>query len=96
MAKATAKKKDEVVEEQPEVTNAETTDTTTTEETDVVETVEEQPEKEYVYVPDVPAQMVTETAEILFLRKILKIQHEGCFGRHLDTIINDRIKELKA
>lgn len=37
-----------------------------------------------------------ETDEILFLRKILKIQSEGCFGRHLDKLINDKIKDLKA
>lgn len=36
-----------------------------------------------------------DTDEILFLRKILQIQEEGCFGRHLNTLINDRIKELK-
>lgn len=38
---------------------------------------------------------ISETDEILFLRKILDIQQSGCFGRHLDQLINERIKELK-
>lgn len=37
----------------------------------------------------------TESDEILFLRRILHIQHTGGFGRHLDDIIYERIKELK-
>lgn len=64
---------------------------------------------EPVYVPDVPAQMieepkeekkvtpkkeVSEKDEVLFLKRILHIQHSGGFGRHLDDIIYDRIKEL--
>lgn len=36
-----------------------------------------------------------DTPEILFLRKILQIQEEGCFGRHLNQLIYDRIKELQ-
>lgn len=36
-----------------------------------------------------------ESDEILFLRRILRIQDEGGFGRHLNDLINDRIKELK-
>ncbi|MCL5460372.1 hypothetical protein M3M33_17170, partial [Loigolactobacillus coryniformis] len=37
---------------------------------------------------------VTEKDEVLFLKRILHIQHSGGFGRHLDDIIYDRIKEL--
>lgn len=36
-----------------------------------------------------------ECDEVLFLRRILRIQEEGGFGRHLNDLINDRIKELK-
>lgn len=36
-----------------------------------------------------------ECDEILFLRRILRIQEEGGFGRHLNDLINGRIKELK-
>lgn len=62
-----------------------------------------------VSVPDIPAQMEEETPlaqivhpseekesdEILFLRRVLHVQHSGGFGRHLDDLIYDRIKELK-
>lgn len=62
-----------------------------------------------VSTPDIPAQMEEqlpiaqvvyaieekESDEILFLRRILHIQHTGGFGRHLDDIIYERIKELK-
>lgn len=34
-------------------------------------------------------------SEIDFLKRILRIQHTGCFGRHLDSIINERIKSLE-
>jgi len=65
--------------------------------------------QEPVSIPDVPAQMgvepISETVpevvkadsdEILFLYNILAIQRNGGFGRHLDGIINDRIKFLKG
>lgn len=54
-----------------------------------------------VYVPDIPAQAVEvkkekpDTDEILFLKRILQIQEEGGFGKHLHDIINERIKSLK-
>jgi len=51
-----------------------------------------EPEELNTETPDVKP----ETEEILFLRKILHIQHEGGFGRHLDVIINERIKELNG
>lgn len=67
--------------------------------------------EEFTYIPDIPAQMIEEpvvtkaeidlaadtleSEEIIFLRKILKIQEEGCFGRHLNQLIYERIKELK-
>lgn len=60
-----------------------------------------------VFVPDVPAQVIEEKpaivavkvedkklTEIEFLKIILHRQHEGGFGRHLDELINDRIKLL--
>ncbi len=74
------------------------------------ENITEQPGIETpVSTPDIPAQMEEqlpiaqvvypieekESDEILFLRRILHIQHTGGFGRHLDDIIYERIKELK-
>lgn len=37
-----------------------------------------------------------ESSEILFLKKILEIQHNGGWGKHLDGVINERINELKG
>ena len=37
-----------------------------------------------------------ETAEVIFLRKILQIQEEGGWGKHLHAVINERINELKG
>lgn len=39
---------------------------------------------------------IKESDEILFLRSVLQKQHDGGFGRHLDEMINNRIKELKS
>lgn len=72
---------------------------------EVLEQPKEQ-EQEPLFVPDIPAQMeepkvqkVTEekpdTDEVLFLRRILQIQEEGGFGKHLHDLINERIKSLK-
>jgi hypothetical protein len=60
-----------------------------------------------IYIPDIPAQMVEEKkldlyvpeqpkveTEIEFLQRILFIQENGGFGRHLNGIINERIKSL--
>lgn len=52
-----------------------------------------------IFVPDIPAQIIEVdeyTDEIVFLRRVLDIQREGGFGRHLDVLINDRIKSLKS
>jgi hypothetical protein len=59
----------------------------------------------FVHVPDIPAQMSDEQefsliktlhkeSEAEFLTRILHIQHEGGFGRHLDEIIKERINSL--
>lgn len=61
---------------------------------------------EPISIPDIPAQMeekkasntvehtdVVET-EVNFLKRILYIQESGGFGKHLDKLINDRIKTL--
>lgn len=37
-----------------------------------------------------------ESNEVLFLRRLLHIQHSGGFGKHLDDIIYERIKELNG
>lgn len=76
---------------------------------EVEEPVAEEPEPtiEPVYIPEIPAQMdevvspivveeKPESDEVLFLQNILQIQRNGGFGRHLDGIINDRIKTLKG
>jgi hypothetical protein len=67
---------------------------------------DEQPEQETVveeemakiYIPDIPAQIIVQEpkqeTEIQFLYKILQIQENGGFGRHLDRLILDRIKSL--
>lgn len=54
-----------------------------------------------LYIPDIPAQMIVqeekpESDEILFLRHILKRNHDGGFGHHLDDEILERIKYLKS
>lgn len=63
------------------------------------ETVVEEPVKEEmpkIYIPDIPAQMVEPVAEteVEFLYRILMIQEEGGFGRHLHPLIKERIKSL--
>lgn len=55
------------------------------EETVFTQTVTEDVKVEYV-MPD--------NDEVMFLRAILHKQHTGCFGRHLDDMINERIKTL--
>ena len=61
-----------------------------------------------IFVPDIPAQeevkkVVKEEevivsnkpiTEIEFLKYILHKQHTGGFGRHLDELINERIKSI--
>ena len=55
-----------------------------------VKTVEE-------VTPEIPVVDVKpESEEVLFLRKLLQIQDEGCWGKHLHGIINERINELNA
>ena len=41
-------------------------------------------------------KVVPDSEEVVFLRRVLQIQREGGFGRHLDVLINDRINELKS
>lgn len=60
-----------------------------------------------VFIPDTPAQMIEPVKqdisvpeqlkgenEIQFLQRILFIQEDGGFGRHLHTLIKERIKSL--
>ena len=59
-------------------------------------------DKSSIYIPDIPAQMIDNSkpeepsgeTETEFLLRILNIQYEGGFGRHLDRIITERIKSL--
>jgi hypothetical protein len=69
----------------------------------VINEPENKPDVEHplIYVPDIPAQSISsieekpDTDEILFLKRIMQIQEEGGFGKHLHDIINERIKSLK-
>jgi hypothetical protein len=60
-----------------------------------------------IFIPDIPAQILEPKkedisvpeqpkgeTEIHFLQRILMIQENGGFGRHLNGIIYDRIKSL--
>lgn len=87
---------EEVVIPQPEIIISEDS---------IIETNLEVPEEVVVveappiYIPDTPAQCVdikNNSEEINFLERILDIQHTGGFGRHLDVLINERIKSLKG
>lgn len=95
-------KSKKVVEDNKEETNIDEPVILPVPETEAVVEENEEPILEKpVYIPDIPAQMIeqdisnkTET-EVDFLLRLLKIQHQGGWGRHLDDIINDRIKTLK-
>jgi len=39
---------------------------------------------------------MSKISEVDFLKKIINIQDEGCFGKHLHTIIGSRISELEG
>jgi len=68
------------------------------------EPIAEELEIPTIYIPDIPAQMIetktsehetpTVETEIDFLQRILNIQENGGFGRHLNGIIYERIKSL--
>jgi len=58
---------------------------TVKEETDFTQSVTEDVKVEYI---------APENDEVRFLKAILHKQHTGCFGRHLDDMINERIKTL--
>lgn len=78
-----------------------------TEETTAPIIVAEMPK---IFIPDIPAQIIepieekkqdlsvpeqpTGETEIEFLQRILFIQEDGGFGRHLHQLINNRIKSL--
>jgi hypothetical protein len=79
-----------IVEETPEVTPI-IEDTESVVVPDVIEPIVEEPKEEKKAAIK---KEVTEKDEVLFLKRILHIQHSGGFGRHLDDIIYDRIKEL--
>lgn len=69
--------------------------------TEVKQPVLNEPLEPPLYIPDIPAQMIVqeekpESDEILFLRHILKRNHDGGFGHHLDDEILERIKYLKS
>lgn len=54
------------------------------------------------FIPDIPAQQIVEEIipmeelkEVKILKKILHIQQHGGWGKHLDDIINERLKEIE-
>ncbi len=59
-----------------------------------IETTDSEEQKEEIVI-EPTVEVEPESSEVLFLKRILHIQHEGGFGRHLDDIINERINELK-
>jgi len=64
----------------------------------VPDVMEQEGVKNPIYVPDIPAQMIEQPkkeTEIEFLYRILQIQSDGGFGRHLDQLILQRIKSLR-
>lgn len=85
-------------EEVKESTSLDVKEETTIESEKTSETKEEEP----VYIPDIPAQIIAHSmpelpkgeTEIEFLQRLLHIQHTGGWGKHLDEVINGRIKEL--
>lgn len=83
-------KSKKIAEETPEVTPI-IEDTETVVVPDAIEPIVEEPKEEKKAAIK---KEVTEKDEVLFLKRILHIQHSGGFGRHLDDIIYDRIKEL--
>ena len=52
------------------------------------EPLEESIDSEIVITP--------ESDEIVFLRKLMQIQEDGGWGRHLHSVINERINQLKG
>lgn len=58
----------------------------------------EEPQEEVVVVEEKIEEVVEgkESEEVLFLKEILRKQHDGGFGKHLDYMINERIKFLKS
>lgn len=60
--------------------------------------IESAPQKKELVVVEEPliteVKEVVEKDEVVFLKKILYIQRTGGFGRHLDGIINERIKAI--
>lgn len=60
-----------------------------------VKEIEPEEKAEEVYFETGEAYNIKDnSSEIEFLKKILQIQHEGCWGHHLDTVIKDRINQL--
>lgn len=83
MAKAIKQQEESKPEEQTGVTNPVIT----------ADIPAQLPEGLSTSVKEIPATD-KESEEILFLRRILQIQDDGGWGKHLHAIIYDRIKEL--
>lgn len=59
-----------------------------------IKEVEPVVEKEVQKTQDAP--LSKESDEIAFLRNLYRVQNDGGFGIHLNSIINDRIEYLKS
>ncbi len=97
MAKPTSKKTEEQVEVKEEMQEASSPNVN-------ISSAEKKEPITPNSLGDSIVQELSETVEIgneriesekEFLQRILFIQHTGGFGRHLDTMINERIKLLK-
>lgn len=79
-----------------------TTETTQVEDEVEITEKERLPEQVKYEVPisevvsEIPVWGIPPEEEIEFLKNILQIQSEGCFGTHLNGMINDRIKKLQG
>lgn len=95
MAKSISKK----TSEKEEVVNLEPATETPLAEVVVEEALASMPVNEEL-VEKVVEEVVSEKEKTLteteFLQRILQIQREGGFGRHLDALIADRIKEINS
>jgi hypothetical protein len=59
-------------------------------------TLSEDNVSEVVEAPVEALKETKDTDEVAFLKRIYAIQNEGGFGRHLNDLLNERIKELKT
>ena len=52
--------------------------------------------KEELLDESINPEITPETDEVVFLRKLMQIQEDGGWGKHLHSVINERINQLKG